>query len=121
MLARPSPFSKVQGRFVAARVGHTLLLRIGQLAEHMVCGGSVESGAALIHLDGKICSAKSNCSRHRDCEKSISDFVEKFVSHNHIFPVARPDFSVIPRGSSHAGCSAAEIARLGTTPLFEAA
>jgi hypothetical protein len=50
---------KVQltGRFVAARVGPTLLLRIGQLAEHVVCGGSVESGAALIHLDGKICSA----------------------------------------------------------------
>jgi hypothetical protein len=91
---------KVQltGRFVAARVGPTPLLRIGQLAEHVARGGSVESGAALIHLDGKICSAKSNCSRHRDRKKGISDFVQKFVSHRHILPFARPNFSVISLG-----------------------
>src|SRR5229473_944726 len=101
---------KVQltGRFVAARVWPTLLLlRIGQLAEHVVCGGSVESGAALIHLDGKICSAKSNCSRHRDRKKGISDFVQKFVSHRHILPLTRPNFSVISSGVIyHAGWAA---------------
>jgi hypothetical protein len=50
---------KVQltGRFVGARVRHTPLLRIGQLAEHVACGRSVQSGSFLVHLDGKICSA----------------------------------------------------------------
>src|SRR5258708_14557928 len=95
--------------------------RMSDVAELPARGISIESGPFLVHLDSKICSAKSNRSRHRDCEKGISDFVEKFVSHNHILPVARPNFSVIALGSSHAGCTAAAIARLGTTPLFEAA
>jgi hypothetical protein len=92
--------SKVQltGRFVAMRFRRTPLLRISQLAEHVACGRSVESGSFLIHLDGKICSTKSNRSRHRDCEKGISDFVEKFVSHNYILPAAQPNFLVIAPG-----------------------
>src|SRR5258707_675489 len=81
-----------------ARVRRTPLLRIGQLAEHVACGRSVESGSFLIDLDGKICSAKSNRSRHRDRKKGISDFVQKFVPHRHILPLARPNFSVVTLG-----------------------
>ncbi len=113
---------KVQltGRFVGARVRRTRLLRMGDLAEHVAYGRSVESGSFLVHVDGKICSAKSNRSRHRDRKKGISDFVQKFVPHRHILPLARPNFSS-RLGVYHAGCAAAEITRLGTTPLFEAA
>src|SRR5262249_2492962 len=67
--------------------------RVSELAELLARGGGVGSCPFLVHLDGKICSAKSKRSRHRDCEKGISDFVEKFVSHNQILPVARPNFS----------------------------
>jgi hypothetical protein len=114
---------KVQlaGRFVGARVRHTALVRIGQLADRVAYGRSIESGAALIHLDGKICSAKSNSSRHRDRKKGISDFVQKFVSHRHILQLARHNFSVISLGviSCRMRCSGNH--PLGTTPLFEAA
>jgi hypothetical protein len=41
------------------------------LAELVACGRSVERGPFLIDLDGKICCAKSNHSRHRDCKKGI--------------------------------------------------
>jgi hypothetical protein len=79
-----------------------------------------KAARSLFHLDGKICSAKSNRSRHCDRKKGISDF-PKFVSHRNILPLARPNFSVIAWASYHAGCAAAEIIQLGTTPLFEAA
>jgi hypothetical protein len=66
--------------------------RVSEVAELLAWGVGVGSGPFLVHLDGKICSAKSNCSRHRDCEKGISDFVEKFVSHNQILRLARLNF-----------------------------
>src|SRR5260370_10191138 len=84
--------------------------RMSEVAELLVRSVSVGRGPFFVHLDGKICSAKSNRPCHRDCEKGVSDFVEKFVSHNHILPVARPN--------SQSRSTAAQIAQLGTTPLF---
>jgi hypothetical protein len=114
---------KVQltGRFVGVRVRRTAVLRIGQLTDRVAYGRSVESGAALIHLDGKICSTESNCSRHRDRKNGISDFVQKFASHRHILQLARPNFSVVSLGVIPCRMSCSGNHRLGTTPLFEAA
>ena len=87
--------------------------QMSEVAELLVCGASVGRGPFLVHLDGKICSAKSNRSRHRNCEKGISDFVDKSF---------RMTISSQLRGPiSQSRCTAAEIAQLGTTPLFEAA
>jgi len=110
----------VSGRFVGARVRRTPLLRIGRLVEHVACGRSVESGSFLVYLDGKICCAKSNRSRHGDRKKGISDFVQKFASHRHILSLARANFSVIAFRIMQDPLRR-KITQLGTTPLFEAA
>jgi hypothetical protein len=59
---------------------------MSDVAEFPVRGVSVGCGAFLVHLDSKICSAKSNRARHRNCEEGISDFIEKFFSHDRILP-----------------------------------
>src|SRR5882672_6370082 len=85
--------------------------QMSEVAELLVCGASVGRGPFLVHLDGKICSAKSNRSRHR--EKGISDFVDKSFRMTISFQLRGP--------ISQSRCTAAEIAQLGTTPLFEVA
>jgi hypothetical protein len=81
--------------FVGARVRRSRRRRSGQLAELLASGKSVESGPFLVHLNGKICCAKSDRCGHGDRKKHISDFVPKIVSHG---PILLRRFSA--RGSA---------------------
>ena len=91
---------KVQltGRFVSVRVRVPRCCGKASWPNMWLAAEASKAARPLFTWDGKICSAKSNRSRHRDRKKGISDFVQKFVSHRHILPLARPNFSVITLG-----------------------